>query len=159
MADLQLSTEEEKICQECGALNSADRYKCRNTPCEGRLISQQPDFSHILKDNKPASNLYKVLEDEVPLSTNHISMIAGEPDLLNPNGYENITKILRNLGVRVGIRRYGVGLRQWIILEVDGAIFCIVEQLIFHTLFCPLSKTPFSVKASLIKTHAHLSMM
>ncbi len=83
--------------------------------------------------------MYKVLEDEVPLSTNNISVIAGEPDLLNPNGYENITKILRNLGVRVGIRRYGVGPRQWIILEVDGAIFCIVEQLIIpHTVLSSL---------------------
>eukprot|EP00795_Rhopilema_esculentum_P009658 gene9658-17420_t len=95
-----------------------------------------PDYSIILKKLE-SLDLCKIFESEVQ------SVVAGQPDLLKPNSYENISQILRNLPTRVGISRYGTGLRQWIILEVDGTIFCIVEQLILNTLYCPSCKTSF----------------
>ena len=58
-------------------------------------------------------------------------MSNGEPDFHNPNSFENISVILRNLGVRAGITNYGGKDREWLLLEVDGAIFAIMEQLMF----------------------------
>ena len=142
MIELKNETQREKVCLTCGAVNGANRYKCRNAPCDGSLATQEPDYSIILKKLE-SLDLYKIFESEVHIKKNNISVAAGEPDLLNPNSYENISQILRNLATRVGISRYGTGRRQWIILEVDGTIFCIVEQLIFNTLYCPLCKTSF----------------
>ncbi|XP_066910085.1 uncharacterized protein [Clytia hemisphaerica] len=63
-------------------------------------------------------------------------MFCGEPDLMNPNSYDHLTRILRNHGTRSGIRRYGRGEREWLLLEVDGTIFQIVVELINNTYAC-----------------------
>ena len=62
--------------------------------------------------------------------------MIGEPDLCNPNSYENVCLILRNLGHRAGIKKYNeAGNKQWIYLEVVGTIYAIVKELIVSLLF------------------------
>ena len=56
---------------------------------------------------------------------------------------QSISQILRNLGVRAAVSRYGSDKREWLLLEVDGAIYLIVEQLIFNVYRCEKCETSF----------------
>ena len=70
------------------------------------------------------------------LEENHIEVEVGEPELLNPNTYENIALILRNIGKNAGIKRYGGETRSWQFTECDGGIYPVVMQLINNVLIC-----------------------
>ncbi len=78
MVELENSTANEKVCLECGALNGADRHKCRNTECNGALASQEPDFNLILKD-KETPKIYQALEEDIPINSNKISVTLARP--------------------------------------------------------------------------------
>ena len=56
---------------------------------------------------------------------------------------QSISQILRNLGVRAAVSRYGGDKREWLLLEVDGAIYLIVKQLIFNVYRCEKCETSF----------------
>eukprot|EP00794_Sanderia_malayensis_P018435 gene18435-20284_t len=134
--------EKEKLCVDCGGANDIAYNTCRN--CNGALAKSKVTISDFIDCNKEI-HISKVFADFVDGKKIVCKIRTGEPDLVNPNDYENIAQILRNLGKRAGIKRYiagGTG-RQWLIIEVDGLIYCIVEQLIFHTLHCPVCKTSY----------------
>ena len=123
MIELNNATQCEKVCLTCGTVKGAKRYKRWNAPCDGSLATQEPDYSTNLKELE-LLGLYKFFECEVHIRKNNISVLAGEPDLLNQNSYENISQILGNLARRVGISRYPTGRQKWIIYEVGRTLFC-----------------------------------
>ena len=57
---------------------------------------------------------------------NEVEVVVGEPDMLNPNSFENLSSILQTLGRRGNIDRYAtnddVEKRKWIFIENDGGI-------------------------------------
>ena len=76
---------------------------------------------------------------------------CGEPDLINPNSFQSISQILRNLGRKAGIKRYDdTGKREWLFLEVDGTIYNIISQLIEKTFRCENCDQLFYISS---KTH------
>jgi len=99
--------ESEKICVNC---NAANDIIYRN--CQGKLIARDPSDN----DFKEKFNPY--VHFSCSLKQNLIKVVVGEPDAINPFGYENIATILRNLGKRSGIKKYCLGgEREWIYLE------------------------------------------
>ena len=74
--------------------------------------------------------------DYVDTRQNEINVTTGEPDFLNPNSFANISEILVNLGTRAGITQLGGERREWLLMEVDGGIYPIIEQLVANVFLC-----------------------
>ena len=57
---------------------------------------------------------------------NEIEVVVGEPDMLNPSGYQNISEILTLVGELASIDQYckeeKERQRKWVFLENDGGI-------------------------------------
>ena len=123
----------EKICSDCGARNYAKLRMCSN--CQGHL-RKAPFDPNLLCSGEPPVNLYESFSCDVNQNEVKTVICAGEPDFVNPNSYENISQILRNLGRRAGIKQYGGTEREWLLLESDGAIYVIVQKLITNVLLC-----------------------
>lgn len=134
----KLEVRQEKICVSCGAENEATSRKCTN--CKGNLIKETVDFGHYISERKKV-NPYSSFQFET--RKNSLTVMTGEPDLLNPNSFNNISQILFNLGSRAGIKQYGGNSREWLFLECDGGIYQIVENLIFNVYHCTKCKESF----------------
>ena len=80
-------SQQEKICVECGAECEATSRKCTN--CGGSLRKQYIDLT---KFSSMAQAPYKAFED---IQIQHINAV-GEPDMCNPNSFNNIATILEN---------------------------------------------------------------
>ena len=65
-----------------------------------------------------------------------VEVTLGEPTFQNPNSYESVANILREIGIKSGISLYGTGTREWLFLEVDGTIYSMLIELIFNTYVC-----------------------
>ena len=134
--------ESEKICLTCGAANDVDYNTCRNEACKEKLVKRKIDVSYLISEKSPVK-AYSHFSKLVKVKENKISVCSREPDFLNPNSFVNICQMLRNLGLRAGIKKYNSRSRHWLILEVDGTIFCIVERLIFNVLYCTNCKDSY----------------
>ena len=150
--------ESEKVCINCGAANDVQYNKGKNIPCTGQLVKRKADVQDIINGQYNIENArpYVHFSELIETKKNNIVVKAGEPDFLNPNSYDNISQILRNLRLRAGIKKYGSGERDWIILEADGMIFCIVEQLIFNVPFCSSCKDSYYGEESFKKHECYL---
>ena len=136
------STNQEKICIACEAPNDPSYKTCKVPNCSGLLTKVQVDYSTACQNKEPVKPA-EHFDGIVKLNQNSISVKVGEPDFYNPNSYESISQILRNRGVRAGVSRYGGDKREWLLLEADGAIYLIVEQLIFNVYRCEKCETSF----------------
>ena len=126
--------ETQKECVDCGAANDPSFRLC--TSCKGRLIRPSATINVPLGYSSKNFDPYDHLS--LNENCNNISVHVGEPDMLNPNSFENIAKILTNLGERAKISKYSdVGKREWLFLENDGGILFIILKLIFNVLKCP----------------------
>ena len=71
---------------------------------------------------------------------NKIDIVVGEPDMLNPSGYQNILEILTFVGEHGSIDQYCKAKkerqRKWIFLENDGGIMNPAIELIFNVYQC-----------------------
>lgn len=112
MAKLRSWFEEAKFCKSCGRENVKTFRVCR--VCNGALESRSFEMQHFLNEEQAESDdddeithvqkfsivdLDHTIPKFVPTACN---IICGEPNLLNPNSYENISEILRGLGYRSG---------------------------------------------------------
>jgi hypothetical protein len=122
--------ENEKICVDCGGENEKNSRKCTN--CGGLLIFQAINFTKFKKKVYPYNHFNYVEE-----TSNLFKVKTGEPDLLNPSSFQNISEILYNLAERAGISKND-GQRKWLFLECDGGIYSIVEKLIFNVFVCSI---------------------
>ena len=122
-----------KLCTKCGAENESSYKSCRNCG-ETSLVKQLFNFANQKQGGSKISDIFSCT---VNATRNDAKVLCGEPDLRNPNSYENITIILRNIAIRSGIQKYvPTGKRHWMFLEVDGAIYTIVDELIKNTFRC-----------------------
>lgn len=78
---------------------------------------------------------YKSFDIE-PTSLPRISCMAGEPDFINPNSFYNIIQVLQAIGNRAGIKRYGHGSREWLMIECDGLPYNLIRHIIKEVLRC-----------------------
>ena len=123
----------EKKCVHCGAPNEIAARLCTN--CKGHLIKSIPNIAPVLEKMKPVDP-YSHLHGIVATFENDIIVVTGEPELLNPNSYEAVAQILRSMGQKAGITRYGGTVREWIFMECDGGIYVLAEKLIFNVFLC-----------------------
>ena len=75
----------------------------------------------------------KVLEE---LSLHYQIYLVREPDFLNPNSYENIIHVIQAIGIRAGIKQYGNGSREWLMVECDGLPYNIIRDIIANVWRC-----------------------
>ena len=70
-------------------------------------------------------------------SLHPISCKAGEPDFLNPCSYDNIIQVIKSIGMRAGVKQYGTGDREWLMVECDGLPYNIIRDIIQNVFRCP----------------------
>ena len=100
-----------KVCEDCEAPNNLSYRLCRN--CKGRL--KKPEVN--LEGAEGNSRLDPYSHINVRRQPNKIKMRVGEPEMINPSGFEHITIILGNIGKRAGISKYNdAGSREWLFL-------------------------------------------
>ena len=66
----------------------------------------------------------------------NIKCETGEPDFINPNGYHNIIQVIQAIGIRAGIKQYGNGAREWLLVECDGLPYNLIREIIAHVWRC-----------------------
>lgn len=127
-----------KLCDSCLSENKLLARFCQH--CEKTSFSHREFY---IENKFGTSSINDVLTD-VKVKENEAKIKCGEPDIKNPNSYENVSSILRNIGFRAGIYKYDNNKsRKWLFLEVDGTIYVIVEQLINNTYHCTQCKCSF----------------
>ena len=135
-----MTAKEEKKCIDCGAENEYAAKLC--TSCKGKLVKIFPDLTPMLKGKK-AVDPYVYLENIIEKEENDCVVVTGEPEMLNPNSYEAIAEIIRSIGQKLGITRYGAGKREWVFMECDGGIYIIAEKLISNVFLCSTCNISF----------------
>ena len=121
----------QKNCIECGAPNDPSYRSCRN--CSGPL--RAPAVNIDVPNKSTNYDPYSHFNFDVNKCNSTVQV--GEPDMVNPNSFENIATIIENIGRRSGIAKYSEeSNRQWLFLENDGGILFILLKLIFNVIKC-----------------------
>ena len=121
-----------KRCLDCDAANDSTYRNCTN--CGGKL--KKDKFTISLDDDVCCNNNDPYGHFSIKPKDTDIKVIVGEPDLMNPSGFLNISKILQNIGKRTLIDKYVEGgKRKWLFLD-DGSIYHIAVKLIDNVLQC-----------------------
>ena len=88
-------------------------------------------------EKKPVNPYSLFINKPIP---NDISVIVGEPEMLNPNSFENLATILRSLGRRANIEQYSndekAQKRKWLFIENDGWILNPVLKFMYNIHKC-----------------------
>ena len=66
-----------------------------------------------------------------------------DPVFVNPNNYQCLKLVLRHLGRKAGVARYGGTERQWLTVSCDGLPYNLVLQLILNYKTCSLCNKSF----------------
>ncbi len=88
------SCENEKVCNDCRAANDPSYLVCRN--CKGSLRKRKFSINTSNADLK-RNKFSPYNHSELQKSSIAVHIKVGEPDLINPSGFENISTILENL--------------------------------------------------------------
>ena len=122
-----------KMCPTCKQETPFSQRTCRL--CKTKLVKYDVHF-----DGKVSSTIDPYDHFNVKPLENEIEVVVGEPDMLNPSGYQNISEILTLVGERASIDRYckeeKERQRKWIFLENDGGIMNPTIKLIFNVYRC-----------------------
>ena len=133
LVDKKHAAENEKVCEKCGAPHDLSARTCSYQNCGKTLLKQKFILPEVTIPTSPYSHFEETIKD----NTQSLDTIVGEPKMINPSGFENIAEILRDIGIRAGIRRYVKdGKREWLFLENDGAIYSIIIKLIENVFIC-----------------------
>ena len=108
-----------KICSPCKQETPFSQRTCQL--CKTKLVKYGVHFN-----DKASSKVDPYDHFNVKPLENEIDVVVGEPDMLNPSCYQNISKILTFVGEPTSIDRYckeeKEKQRKWIFLENDGGI-------------------------------------
>ena len=128
-------SEKFKFCSNCDKDAPPLQRTCRS--CKSKLVRREPAIEHLngsQKDIDPYSHF------KTKPQVNNIKVLVGEPDMLNPNSFENLLTILQTLGKRASIEKCSpddsIEKQKWLFLENDGRILNIVLKLIFNVYRC-----------------------
>ncbi len=66
-----------------------------------------------------------------------------DPVFVNPNNYQCLKLVLRHLGKKAGVARYGGTQRQWLTVSCDGLPYSLVLELILNFKTCGLCNKSF----------------
>jgi len=116
----------QKTCKVCNCEANVSFSHCHN--CRGEVIKQTslPDNVQI-DPYESFQGAFSALPK--------ISCQAGEPDFVNPN-YQNIIQVIQAIGIRAGVKQYGNGSREWLMVECDGLPYNIIRDIIANVWRC-----------------------
>ncbi|XP_041453561.1 uncharacterized protein LOC121406620 [Lytechinus variegatus] len=111
------------------------------------LLSQS---KAVQKENPPSSKSKKTKVDsyvEVTFderasnsahcATKGVLVTAGDPVFVNPNSYQSLITVFKNIGKQVGIKKYVEGgKREWVAVSCDGLPFTLAQRVIKETYTC-----------------------
>jgi hypothetical protein len=81
-----------------------------------------------------------------------VKILLGEPILINPNSFENVTEVFRKIGKEAGIKKYNGNLRDCLMIVCDGLPAVLGWNIIFNTFFCKKCQLSFN-EVNKIKQH------
>ena len=90
-----------KFCSNCDKDAPASQRTRRS--CKSKLVQREPaieNLNHCEKDINPYSHF------TTKPQVSSIRVVVGEPDMLNPNSFENLSTILQTLGKCAIIEKY-----------------------------------------------------
>ena len=97
-----------------------------------------------------------VVFDKNKIETNEcelaVKILLGEPILINPNSFENVTEVFRKIGKEAGIKKYNGNLRDCLMIVCDGLPAVLGWNIIFNTFFCKKCQLSFN-EVNKIKQH------
>ena len=73
----------------------------------------------------------------------NVSCQTREPDFINPNVYHNIIQVIQAIGFRSGIRQYGQGNWEWLMIECNGLPCNILRDIIDNVWTCTICNDCF----------------
>ena len=121
----------QKRCLECGCESDITYRLCRN--CGGKVMKET--FSGTTPNEDEYISPYESFS-EYSSKLPKITCQAGEPDFINPNGYQNIVQVIQAIGERAGIKLYGKGNREWLMVECDGLPYNLIRDIIANVWRC-----------------------
>ena len=123
-----------KICLQCNSKAPVTLKTCK--VYKGKLARLEVSTEESQQEKVNLYSHFKAKE-----KSNAINVMVGEPDMLNPNSFENLSVILRSLGQRAKIAKYSPLIseaesRKWVFIENVGGILNPVLKLIFNVYRC-----------------------
>ena len=109
-----------KICLQCNSKAPVTLRTCK--VCKGKLARLEVSTEESQQEKVNPYSHFKAKE-----KSNAIKVMVGEPDMLNPNSFENLSVILWSLGQHTKITKYSSLIsetegRKWVFIENDGSI-------------------------------------
>ncbi len=104
---------------------------CCMPQCGGALVkAKKPDIKNAAKPAEAITqnDAASFKEKETP-KPNEVTVKPGEPKFVSRNSYETISKVMRRIGHKAGVKRHGGKDRHWIFLECDGLPYKIMRDL------------------------------
>ena len=135
---LRLEEDHFKICLQCNSKASVRLRTCN--VCKGKLVRLEVYIEKSQQEKVFLYSYFKVKE-----TSKALKIKLGEPDILNPNIFENLSVFLRSLGQRTKISQYFLLIsqaesRKWWGYggdeKNDGDILNPVLKLIFNVYHC-----------------------
>ena len=141
--------------QEMVGLDIGNTYVLPKPRQQGTTSATKKSFRVRYDPDRETSHMEEVFsenQDHEPPSKSYLS----EPVFVNPCSYNSVITILRNIGKKAGIKKYGTGTRGWITIYCDGSPFNLCVRVIMSTYTCTMcgeSVTGF------LKIRTHMSAM
>ena len=127
-----------------GSKQSHDGYVLNFDACEGEhdmeVSVEDQEYGHVQSFHKGAKKL----------------LITDPASFKNPNSFANLTEVLREIGKRNGIDRYGGRKKKWSIICVDGLPYVLIHKLKMEAVLCETESCgqSFMSKKEFIRHHS-----
>ena len=95
----------------CGAENESSMRKYTN--CKGPIVREDVNINELYLQTQKQFPYQHFSNIEV--KQNNFEVSTGEPDMVNPSSFENISQILFNMAERAGIQNDDAA-RKWLFL-------------------------------------------
>ena len=142
----QLIASNEKRCTECGCESDVTYRICRN--CGGKVMKEILTLDQSEEIDIHSYDCFSAYIPTLP----GISCKTGQPDFINPNGYQqfklqfyhdlcyvnhfHVIQVIQTIRLRSGIRQYGQGKREWVMIECDGLPYNLLRDIIENVWRC-----------------------
>ena len=159
-------------CKECSELVPKRKNKCTNcgidmTESKAAAAAASSQQNTMPRKAKPKPSMTRFgkegpgkidKEERYPhVHSNHSGnptpVKVADPVLCNPNSYESLTMVLRQIGKDAGITRYGGTLRHWTVVCCDGLPYHLCMNIIDSMRVCTYCSSPFFGSDALTKHH------
>ena len=127
----QQELDNQKRCVECGCEADVSYRTCRN--CEGKVTKETFSFPTLAEETFDPYESFSEYTSNLP----EVHCQVGEPDFVNPNSYDNIIQVVQAIGTRAGVKQYGGGKREWLLMECDGLPYNLIRDIITNVWRCP----------------------